>query len=268
MRRPGPPLAPFVDLLWVVSQESVGHERERLLPTGSMELVFNLAQDELRSWDEAGRLSVFDGAVAAGAYTRYAVIDTAEQIDVAGVHFRPGGAFAFLGVPAGELWNRDVSLSALWGRGAGVVRERLLEASGPEARLDVLEAALRERLRRRPRERHPAVAWALAEFDRAPGASSIADVTARLGLDRRRFLSRFRDEVGLSPKKYCRVRRFQETLDRVETGRRVDWAGVAASCGYFDQSHLVRDFRAFSGLTPTELLARRGEHRNHVPMSD
>lgn len=269
LRRPGPPLGSYVDVLWVwVDDAPLGHGRERLLPTGQMGFVVNLGEDAIRTWDDEGAPSRFDGTIVAGAWAKHTVLDVTGPRDVAGVHFKPGGASAFLGVPAGDVEDRDAPLTDLWGRAAGRLRERLLEARDADARLDVLETVLLERLSRsKRRDRHPAVAWALAEVDRRPDAATIANLTARLGIDRRRFLTLFRDEVGLGPKRYARVRRFQEVMGRAE-GRHVEWADVALSCGYFDQAHLIRDFRAFSGLTPLAWMAQRAEHRNHVPIQD
>jgi AraC-like DNA-binding protein len=78
----------------------------------------------------------------------------------------------------------------------------------------------------------------------------------------------FREHVGLTPKLFCRIRRFQDALNRTAGGKRVVWAQLAADCGYFDQAHFVRDFQAFSGINPTAYLLARGEWVNHLPLPD
>ena len=98
--------------------------------------------------------------------------------------------------------------------------------------------------------------------------ATVGEVAGRTGFSQRRFIQVFRDEVGLPPKLYCRLLRFQEVLSRIEAKQNLDWAGVALNCGYFDQAHLIREFQAFSGLCPTAYLRQRGEHRNHVPLAD
>lgn len=87
------------------------------------------------------------------------------------------------------------------------------------------------------------------------------------GRSNRWFVEEFRHEVGLTPKLFCRVRRFQAMLQRAVREPRPDWSKLALACGYYDQSHLIRDFKLFSGLTPTEYAARRCDHRNHVPVA-
>lgn len=79
-------------------------------------------------------------------------------------------------------------------------------------------------------------------------------------------LGAFARGVGMTPKLFCRVWRFQRVLRAVHHRDAVDWTEVALACGYFDQPHLIHDFREFSGLSPTEYLAARTEHLNHVPM--
>ncbi len=124
-------------------------------------------------------------------------------------------------------------------------------------------------LRRRlaaARSRHPAVAYALCAFDRVPQLAAVAEVGAQVGYSARRFIALFKDEVGLTPKAYCRVRRFQAAIERLRGERAVNWSALAADCGFYDQSHLVHEFRAFAGLTPGELDACDPQRLNHIPL--
>jgi AraC-like DNA-binding protein len=234
-----------------------------------MELVINLNEDQSRVYDRRNpnQFQATRGALLVGAQSEFFVIDTAEQACVIGVHFKPGGAFPFFKLPASELHNQHVSLDLLWGRGACEVRERLLEASTPEDKFRILEESLLAHSAK-PLLRHPAVSYALREFGNRRDTPSIADVTGQIGLSSRRFIDVFSDEVGLTPKLFCRVRRFQKVLRSIGTGGEVDWTDVALACGYFDQAHFIHDFRAFSGLSPTAYVAHRTEHLNHVPILD
>jgi AraC-like DNA-binding protein len=115
-----------------------------------------------------------------------------------------------------------------------------------------------------PRDVHPAVTFALSTFDRASHTTSISAVTDAIGMSAKRFIERFKAQVGVTPKRYCRIRRFQQAVGRAHRGDRVDWAQVALDCGYFDQAHFIHDFRSFSGLTPTDYQAARTPFQNHV----
>lgn len=264
---PRPPLSDFVKLFWFYEGYDPPHEMERILPTGTTELIINLRDDTLKVYDpcDTERFRSFGRSVICGAHSDFFVIDTACQAATMGVHFGPGGAFPFLTLPAGELRDTHVSLETLWGAAATDLRDLLLEAETLEKRFDILEQTLLDQATR-PLTLHPAVVFALKEFQRIPHTRAISEVTDQIGLSQRRFIQAFRDEVGLTPKLFCRIRRFQEVLRRIEVGDQVEWANVAHSCGYFDQAHFIHDFRAFSGLNPTAYNARRGEHLNHVPL--
>ncbi|HTS66106.1 MAG TPA: DUF6597 domain-containing transcriptional factor [Candidatus Acidoferrales bacterium] len=104
MRRPGGALAGFIELLWYWDGPAQPHAFERLLPDGSMELIINLDEDEVRIYDrrDLGRYERLDGCSLMGPHSEYFVIDTAQQVRVMGVHFGPGGAFPFLPLPADD----------------------------------------------------------------------------------------------------------------------------------------------------------------------
>jgi AraC-like DNA-binding protein len=251
---PRPPLSEYVSVFWIAEGYAVAHTQERLLPTGAMDLVIGLDEDNRT------------GTGISGARSEFAVLDTTRPITVIGAHFKPGGGFPFFSPPADELLTLGVPLDAVWGRYADTVRERLLEAPAPAARFHILERALLEKSAGRL-GRHRAVRFALKEFSTSAGPRSIADMTHQIGLSARRFAEIFRNEVGLTPKLFCRIRRFQSVLDSLEGMSEIDWTDIALSCGYFDQAHFNHDFRAFSGVNPSAYLRHR-TFRNHVAVHD
>jgi AraC-like DNA-binding protein len=272
---PGPPLRGFVHDFWLYDGYAAPHFRERILPSGTIELVVNLREDELRIYDpdRPDRCRRFSGALVSGAYGRGFVTDALEETSIMGVHFEPGGAFPFLGLPAGELADTHVDLEALWGPSAQWLRERLCAAAAPLERFRIMEDALSAHVFG-PLQHHRTVAFALHEFVGSGGRATIGDVSDRAGLSRRRFIERFTAEVGMTPKLFCRVQRFHHGLSLLRRDALPDWAELALECGYFDQSHLIHDFVTFSGLTPTAYVdhqkrfQERGIHlkRNHLPL--
>jgi AraC-like DNA-binding protein len=264
---PHAPLSEFVELFWLYQGPRPAHSKERILPSGTPQIIINLRQDALRIYEPGStdRVQSFRRSLLSGARSEFCVIDTASQESIMGIHFKPGGAFPFFRLPASEVHNAHVSLDALWGEYAADLRDQLLEAPGAEARFRILEQALWARVDH-PLVRHPAVAYALKEFQGAPPTRMVSDVIGQIGLSPRRFIEIFSEEVGLTPKLFCRIQRFQRILRRVATGRQVEWADVACACGYFDQAHFIHDFQAFSGLNPTSYLSQKGSHPNHVPL--
>lgn len=208
---PRPPLSDFVELFWLYEGYDPPQVMERVIPTGTMQLIFNLREDELRVYDrqDHNRFQSFGGCLISGAHSEFVVIDTASQASTMGVHFKPGGAHPFLGLPASELRDADVPLDALWGTKAIELRDRLLEAETPEAGFGILEQALLAQLAR-PLTHHPAVALALNEYQSMPRTRTVKEVSEQTGLSQRRFIQLFREEVGLTPKLFRRIWRFQD----------------------------------------------------------
>ena len=268
-------LADFVDNLWLYEGYQAEHINERILPTGTMELVINLRENELRIYDaeQPTLCTRFSGAVVSGAYWKGFVSDTEEEAFIMGIHFKPGGAFPFLGVPADEFSDMHVDLETLWGASAMLLREQLCEASTAAERFQLLEQAFISHLFR-PMEHHYAVSTALELFGRQI-AATVRDAARNVGLSERRFIQVFKAEVGVTPKLFSRVQRFQRTRAIIhQQGKAADWAGIAMECGYFDQSHLIREFLGFSGLSPAAYL-RQYNHffdqhmhvkRYHLPL--
>ena len=263
-RVPNPPLDAFVASIWFCQGSPRPHTLERVLPFGAAQLIVNLKEDQTRVYrPESGfRCETSSGTILAGIQSRYSVIDTAEQECVLGVSFKPDGTTPFFRVPAHEARDADMPLELLWGRcRATDLREQLLEAPTPHAKIGVMERTLAAMCRLPGPDR--VVTFAVDAFTRDCDVR-IAAVADKTGLSPKRFIERFKTAVGLSPKRYCRVLRFQKVLARANGDARVDWTRVAMDCGYFDQAHFIHDFRAFAGLTPTGYQAARTEFQNHV----
>jgi AraC-like DNA-binding protein len=268
-------LADFVDNFWLYEGYEAEHADERILPTGTIELVINLRENELRIYDAEppNHCSRFSGAIVSGAYGKGFISDSEEEAFIIGAHFKPGGAFPFLGVPADELADTHVDLEMLWGSSAVLFRERLCEASTAAERFHLLEDTLIGHLFC-PMEHHYAVSTALESFGRQIDVT-VRDIARNVGLSQRRFIQVFKEEVGATPKLFSRVQRFQRA--RAIIHRQVeaaDWTGIAVECGYFDQSHLIREFQEFSGLSPAAYVRQYNrfldEHlhikRYHLPL--
>jgi AraC-like DNA-binding protein len=262
---PRPPLARFVDFLWLYQGDAQPHAMERVLPSATTEFIIDLGDDGLRLRDrrDPSKTARFAGALVVGPQAEFFVIDTSRPRAIMGVHFKPGGAFAFFRLPMDELVNAHVPLDALWGGKVEELRDRLLEADGPAQKFLSLERSLLAALAR-PDARHGAVAAALTQFRRAAPVPKIADFAEAVGLSQRRFIEIFSAEVGPTPKLFCRVLRFQQVLRLVNDAERVDWTEIALTCGYYDQPHFIHDFQAFCGFSPSAYLVHRAEHMNHA----
>ena len=266
-RKPGPPLNAFVKVIWVYEGYAAATPLERILPDGGVELVVPLTGPVSRFGTRASDSidASVTGGVVCGPHLHSFLIDTSQPETVAGIHFWPGGAFPFFREPTGELLNQHVALEDLWGHSAAWLWEQLLSAPALEDRLTILEETLVGQLAR-PMRRHGAVRFALQQFSDCERLRTVAEVTEQIGMSARCFIEAFRNEVGMTPKAYCRVRRFQRIIRSAWGRNEVDWATMASECGYYDQAHFIHEFKSFSGLTPAVYLAQRGRHPSHVPV--
>jgi AraC-like DNA-binding protein len=265
-RRPSAAISMFVDYLWLLS-DAPPHAKERILPTGTMELVINLHHDEIRIYGDAGVCQPFSGTVISGAYNRPFEIDTAAHARMMGVHFRPGGASPFIRVAPGELANAHFDVATLWGSHASQLRERLCRAVTHQDRFDVLDGTLVARAAESagPSSRS-ALTRALPRLMHS--RETVGEIVSSLGISHRHFAALFRQEVGMTPKVFARIQRFQNAIAAGREGGNADFARLASECGYFDQSHMNRDFAAFAQITPSEYLRQQSERTkdHHVAL--
>jgi AraC-like DNA-binding protein len=257
-------LASHVEELWCCDGHRAVNGTDRVLPDGRFQLAFSLAEGPITALtDPMGDGGGIAPSLLIGIRSRFSIIETAKLRSAMRVVFRPGGVHAFLNTPADAFHNKNVSLDLIWGSMAQTLRDRLRGANDPATKFQVLEVALLGRLNQRA-QLNTAVRYALLEFARRPQVPRVRELAHEAGLSRRRFAQLFREQIGMTPKLYCRVQRFQNTLKQIASGASVDWAQLALAAGYCDQAHLAHEFRDFSGLSPTAYLGQRRRAASHA----
>jgi len=232
------------------------------MPNGQAHLMVNLGEDEFRTYNAVRpqEMSRHPGAVLAGPHARSTVIDTREQRLLAAVEFRTGGAGHFFPMPMTEVSNQVLPLDDLWRRDGETLREKLLEARSPASRFSVLEDVL---LRHLVLKADPAIQFAIAALRQG---AAVSEVASRLGLSKRTLERRFSSQVGITPKRFARVRRVQRVLSAVRQSAAPDWCALAARYGYTDQAHLIHEFRDVADITPSQYKPYSARRNNHVPI--
>lgn len=261
------PLKRFFSLMWACGRPERGvfprPVREHMLPTGCMHLVFRMTDGPMRTLDPRSGtpLQRVGTAAVAGARPGFYVRERATPVCSVGAVLRPGAAKLLFGVSANELSARHTPLEDLWGAAADSTRNRLLEVDDCMARLAVLESMLTARIAHMDAGRQA--------FDRTfasmPALDSVAAAARHSGLSHRSFIVQVREAVGLVPKRYLRILRFQKALHSIRAGGAGSLAMHAAQAGFSDQAHFSRDFLELSGVTPREYLRRSPVEPNHLP---
>jgi len=173
-----------------------------------------------------------------------------------GVAFTARGAFPWLGERMDGLSDRIIALADAIGDGALSLRERLLNTASLPERFRIVERWLLARLKPRTIV-HPAMRWAVDQIASSGGRVGIEELAVKTGFTRKHLGNLFKQQVGLSPKSLARVHRFRGALALLDGANgQVPWTALADQCGYYDQSHLINEFRRFTGFSPLELASR------------
>ncbi|MGG1657959.1 DUF6597 domain-containing transcriptional factor [Brevibacillus sp. NRS-1366] len=258
-------LSAFVDYFWYMESQNTACQNELSLPDGSVDLIIDLTADKVLMATASNETLRLNNVFVCGPHSRHFVICNSLETRVIGIHFKPGGAYPFLGYPLDQLHNVMESMDAIWGHLAGKLREELLELPTVEQMFHVLTDRLLQ-LAVKPLDIHPAVQYAIEHLGKKNAQTDhVRYIVGQIGISHRRFIELFQRETGYTPKRYSRIRRFQGVLRKMnERQNIIDWSDIAFDCGYYDQSHFIKDFRAFSGLNPTDYETIPGRHYNHV----
>ena len=254
--RPDPRLAEVVASMWF-GEGRVAYQRDRILPSGQSQLLINLGPPQYRIEPGPPEVRVpFTDIWYSGLHQGPIDTEAPHGNALLGVAFTARGSFPWLGERMDGLSDRIIALADALGDGALALRERLLNTASLEARFKVVERWLIARLKPRTIV-HPAVRWAVDRLAATGGRVAIEDLATQTGFTRKYLGTLFQQQVGLSPKALARIHRFRGALDLLNRARgEVPWADLAEHCGFYDQSHLINEFRRFTGFSPTELARR------------
>jgi AraC-like DNA-binding protein len=249
LAKPGPALRGVVQRYCGYVERTAAPLRRREAATGTVTVILSFGPRIRVDGETHG--SFVAGLSDAPATTEHDGVQHGVELNLT-----PPAARRLLGVPMHELFNRVVPLDDVLD--TGTLLEELAEADGWEARFARLDAELARRLEAAPAP-HPAVRAAYDRLAATRGAIPVGVLAEEIGWSRRHLAARFREDVGVSPKALARLLRFEHALELLGARERTpgSLADVAYASGYYDQAHFNRDFRAFAGVTPGELLARR-----------
>lgn len=254
---PHPDLAPLVKCYWTLelpAQQNV--ERQLIVPDGCIEMAFILGDDIMRYTSEDDFI-LQPRAMILGQITRKFYIKPTGAVDSFAVRFYPYGLAGFAQVDINTLSNTETPLSVLFGKESSeLLAQRVVQAGSTEARKDIVESFLLDRLRQS--ETIDAIVHETIEaMLETKGRGSIKEILGE-DVSRRKLERQFRQAIGLSPKQLCRVIRLQAALKMMLNRQSETFTDVAYENDYYDQAHFIRDFKEFTGTTPRRYLGAEG----------
>ncbi|MFN8344082.1 MAG: helix-turn-helix domain-containing protein [Spirosomataceae bacterium] len=264
---PASPLNQFVELFTFYEGLTFNHSIERLFPEGVVEIIIDLTETPKFIYDNTRltEIQTCKSAWVSGVRNAFISISALPYSSMFVIRFRPGMAYPFLQLPIHELNGQVIDADLIFGNRFGEIREQLLASPSPQGKFVVMERFLSERSKGFT-DIPPVVAFGIQQIIQQPTTTQIQQLAEKTGYSHKHFLSLFAKYVGLSPKPFLRVIKFQHTLQSIEQATVPNWSQLALDCGYYDQAHFINDFRAFSGLTPKEYMAQKGDYFNYVPI--
>lgn len=259
-RVPAPPLDLFIDDIYCLTGVP-RHRRMNVPPMPSAHLFINLGGPvRLRDSDPAVPPAVFTDGWFMGVWTRRFLFEYPARVRLVGVHFKPWGISPFIDLPAAGLADRWVPADAVWGRSLDRIRNQLGGIASATETLRVLEAELRSRLAGAPSRGLGLVQHAGGRLAASRGTVPVGALTDAAGVSGNHLAAQFKSHAGVTPKRLARIYRFARLIVSVDALRPVGWSELAQTAGYFDQAHFSREFKDFTGHTPTQYLALRRRH--------
>ncbi len=267
IHKPAFPLSQYIDFFFYYEGYVAGHTMEKLLPDGSVDMLIDLSETPKKLFynEEGTTYSTLNKGWISGMKTDYILID-ASVSQMIGVHFKPGGCYPFVDFPMSEINNRTIELDLVWGSGINQVREAILYETTAEGRFAVLEQFLLLKGKNRM-DGHVLVQFSVSQLVKSPQMWTIRDLSFKTGVSAKHLITLFKKYVGLSPKMFSRINKFQKVIQLIELRQKIEWASLAYECGYFDQAHFIKEFRDFSGLNPVSYLEKRGPFLNYLPIA-
>ena len=251
-----PRLTEIVASMWYGAGKTA-YQRDRILPSGTSQLLINLGPPQYRIEPGPPEVRVpFVDIWYSGLHQGPIDTEAPHGNALLGVAFTSRGTFPWLGERMDGLSDRIIALADALGDGALALRERLLNTESLESRFRIVERWLIARLKPRSIV-HPAVRWAVDQITASGGRVAIESLATQTGFTRKHLGNLFQQQVGLTPKALARIHRFRGALDILtKAAGQVPWIELADACGFYDQSHLINEFRRFTGFSPVELARR------------
>ncbi len=261
------PLNQFIDTFVYYEGYNPEHSIDRFLPDGNTEIIIDFDDTPKYIYDNETlkEIQACHHVWASGVRTEYISIPACKYTAMFVISFKKGMAYPFFPVPMNEISDCVLDADLLWGHDFANLREKLFEFRDAQMRFEAVENFLIEMFLSRLTS-NPCVEYALAEIIRQPDQISLGRLNHNIGYSQKHFIDMFKRQVGITPKAYLKIIRFQKAIVEIEQCDDVNWSLISQDCGFYDQAHFIHDFKFFSGFTPEEYIRRKNDVLNYVPV--
>lgn len=261
------PLNQFIELMIYYEGVQHAHSIDRFMPNGDTEILidFHDRPQYIYDNDSLKEIQACHHVWASGFRTEPITIPSGNGAAMMVISFKKGKAAPFFPFPMNEIADSVVDADLVWGADFADLRETLLATADINARFTRVEDFLIRKFHARL-ELNPCVAFAIEAMTERPDAISISRMNASIGYSQKHFTDMFRKQVGVTPKAYLKIMRFQKAVRAIDAASATDWAAISQDCGFYDQAHFIHDFKRFSGFTPAKYAEIQTNYQNYIPV--
>lgn len=265
---PNPPLNHFVERFIYHEGYQPLHSVDRFLPDGNVEIIIDLHDTPKFIYDNETlkEIQAVSQVWASGVRTEPISIHSGKDAAMMIIAFKRGMAYPFFPLPMSELLDSVVEADLIWGREFSELREQIADNKSTPKKFQIVEDFLCRRFFHKFTI-DPCIEYALSNIIQRPDQLSLKLLSEKIGYSQKHFISIFRDQVGITPKAYLKIMRFQRAIIEIENIAEINWSMISQDCGFYDQSHFINDFKVFSGFTPEEYCQRKNNFLNYVPVA-
>lgn len=264
------PLNKFVNHFIYYEGFNPVHSMDRFLPDGNAEFIIELTENTKHIYDNETltELQTFRHAWVSGVRTQPITIPSGRDSRMLIVAFKKGKAHPFYNFPMSELANLVVDADLIFGKKLRDLREQLLSTSSIHQIFLLIEKFLLQQAGDSLHINTPSkcVDYAVSNITNQPNILGFQQISTQIGYSQKHFIDLFKKQVGVPPKQYLKIMRFQKAIQEIEINKSIQWSSIATESGFYDQAHFISDFKVFSGFTPGEYMKRKTESLNYIPV--
>lgn len=265
MHIPGFPLNQFVESFIYYRDYNPVHSIDRFLPDGNVNIVIDLTDYPKFIYDNETlkEIQTCRHVWFSGIRNRYITIPSGRESEMFVINFHKGRSYPFVQMPLNELTDSVVDGDLVLTSEIMNLREMILASTLIPQKFIIVENYLVKKFRSKLIV-NPFIEFAVNKIIACSNQMSIEEISNKVGYSQKHLIKLFKDNVGLTPKGFLKIIRFQKTIEEIATTKEINWAGIAYESGYYDQAHFINDFKLFSGFTPQEYLSKQSDYLNYI----
>lgn len=264
---PKAPLSDYIGSLTYFKGYDPEHTIEKLMPDGKVNIIIELDEYDRYTFDH----DTFEKkkkcirAWVSGMHQSLIAFSSLRKSSLFVIQFKAGGSFPFLHTPLHAITNLVVDAELILGKSIFELREKLMEAPSISEKFQITEQWLIKRAHYAPLP-ESVVQYTVNAIEKNPTQIVLKEIAEKTGYSHKQFIHIFKKQVGLTPKFYQRIIRFNKALEEINRQQAIEWPRISLDCGFYDQAHFINEFKKFSGFNPSEYLKEKGEMLHYVPV--